>query len=64
MCAAANCVYGSTLSPPRLAQIQETVRQHQDACVSARNDHLFQLYLPWMRKQMKQDRRLLCLRVA
>ena len=55
MCAAANCVYGSTLSPPRLAQLRETLKDHQEACVSSANDQLFQLYLPWMRKQMKQD---------
>ena len=54
MCAAQNCVYGSTMSPPRLAQIRQACHDHF-AAHSVDNDPLFQLYAPSMASQMKID---------
>ncbi len=54
MCAAQNCVYGSTMSPPRLAQIRQACHDHF-AAHSVHNDPLFQLYAPSMASQMKID---------
>eukprot|EP00959_Pyramimonas_sp_CCMP1952_P289493 6055087-Pyramimonas_sp.AAC.1 len=42
MVTAQNCVHGSTLSPPRLAQLRETVLEHL-AKNDASTDALFQL---------------------
>eukprot|EP00959_Pyramimonas_sp_CCMP1952_P435374 9116690-Pyramimonas_sp.AAC.1 len=51
MVAAQNCVYGSTLSPPRLAQIVGAVTEHIKSN-SVDSDTLFQLYLPLMKEQL------------
>ena len=44
MAAAQNCVYGSTLSPPRLQQIRECVEEYFEHCTPS--DPYFQFYLP------------------
>eukprot|EP00959_Pyramimonas_sp_CCMP1952_P440836 9229644-Pyramimonas_sp.AAC.1 len=54
MSTAANCMYGSTLSPPRLKQLREGVWKHMDSCGSCDQDDLFLFYLPHIRRQMKE----------
>ena len=51
MVAAQNCVYGSTLSPPRLAQVREAMQEHMDATPLS-EDALLQLQLPYICKQL------------
>ena len=53
MTAAGNCVYGSTLSPPRLQQIQETVDEY--FATQNKSDSLFQFWLPHLIKSLKLD---------
>eukprot|EP00959_Pyramimonas_sp_CCMP1952_P145246 3041099-Pyramimonas_sp.AAC.1 len=54
MCAAQNCVYGSTLSPPRQKQIRDAVWAHMDS-MTAETDALFQMHLPFIAQQMGMD---------
>lgn len=51
MSAGHNCVYGSSLSPPRLAQIRECVEEYFET----RNptDEFFQMFLPFLVEQLK-----------
>lgn len=51
MSAAANCVYGSTLSPPRLQQIRECVEEFFET--STPDDPYFQSYLPLLVDQLR-----------
>lgn len=51
MSAASNCVYGSTLSPPRLQQIRECVAEYFDTCTP--DDPYFQFYLPHLLEQLR-----------
>ena len=48
---AQNCMYGSTLSPPRLDQVRDAVREYfENATVSDEN---FQFWLPYLAKSLK-----------
>eukprot|EP00959_Pyramimonas_sp_CCMP1952_P280637 5866090-Pyramimonas_sp.AAC.1 len=54
MSTAANCLYGSTLSPPRLLQVRQAVHAHMTACGGPNQDDLFKFHLPHIRIQMKE----------
>ena len=54
MSTAANCLYGSTLSPPRLLQVRQAVHAHLASCGGPDQDDLFKFYLPHIRRQMKE----------
>eukprot|EP00973_Karenia_brevis_P076318 10599623-Karenia_brevis.AAC.1 len=49
MSAASNCVYGSTLSPPRLAQLRESVQSW--LLLNSWDCEIFQYYLPHIVRQ-------------
>ena len=51
MVVAANCVCGSTLSPPRLQQIRECVEEFFDT--ASPSDPFFQYHLPYLVEQLK-----------
>ena len=54
MAAAQNTLYGSTLSPPRLAQVREAVTQYLDSTTQDQ-DSLWQLLCPAICEQLKVD---------
>ena len=49
--AASNCVYGSTLSPPRIQQVRESVQHCMDGCSAGEDEH-FMSILPLLVEQM------------
>ena len=52
MVAGQNCVHGSTLSPPRMRQIQEMLTEYFNTA-DYRTDAIFQFYLPHLIKQLQ-----------
>ncbi len=54
MAAAQNAIYGSTLSPPRLQQVRESVTQYMDA-TTIEQDALWQLLAPAICEQLQID---------
>ncbi len=54
MAAAQNCLYGSTLSPPRQQQVREACMQYWEG-TTLEQDSVFQMLCPFMCKQMKID---------
>ncbi len=54
MAAASNMVYGSTLSPPRLAQVQQAIECHFNT-FNINNDPLWAIWGPFVALQARVD---------
>ena len=54
MAAGQNATYGSTLSPPRLAQLRQIFAQYRES-VTMDQDVIFQLWAPMIAKQLRID---------